>query len=98
MLLIGKGATVSFTIIVGQVSNGTETIMEMSVAENANANASLLTQAFKTDEPRFRLEITRHNAFAFSGTENENNDGDCAMWNLIIFDKLITGICLFKFF
>lgn len=43
MLLIGKGATVSFTIIVGQVSNGTETIMETSVAENANANASLLT-------------------------------------------------------
>lgn len=83
MLLIGKGATVSFTIIVGQVSNGTETIMETSVAENANANASLLTQAFKTDEtPRFRLEITRHNAFAFSGTENETKMGiaRCGIW------------------
>lgn len=79
MLLIGKGATVSFTIIVGQVSNGTETIMETSDAENANA--SLLTQAFKTDEtPRFRLEITRHNAFAFSGTENETKIVRCGIW------------------
>lgn len=79
MLLIGKGATVSFTIIVGQVSNGTETIMETSDAENANA--SLLTQAFKTDEtPRFRLEITRHNAFAFSGTENETKIARCGIW------------------
>lgn len=90
-----------------QVSNGTETIMETSVAENANA--SLLTQAFKhwwASIPTGNYSTQR--LCLLWRMENENEDGDYAMWNLIIFDKLmwqnwrgldlISGICLFDFF
>lgn len=71
-----------------QVSNGTETIMKTSVAENANA--SLLTQAFKhwwASIPTGNYSTQR--LCLLWRMENENEDGDYAMWNLIIFDKLM---------